>query len=72
MSVPLDGRQLDPGEWYFNCYNEFYFSYAGFGYQTLDWGKLEIGSLAQYSVVNYDKDFKSFYALQFGWILKFK
>lgn len=86
MNFPLDGRQLDPGEWYFNCYNEFYFSttgeryaffsddwaYAGFGYQTFDWGKLEVGPLAQYSVVNRDKDYKSFYALQFGWILKFK
>jgi hypothetical protein len=85
LSFPLQGRQLDPGEWYFNCYNEFYFSttgeryafysddwaYAGFGYQTQEWGKLEAGPLAQYSVINYDKDFKSFYAVQFGWILKF-
>lgn len=85
LNFPLQGRQLDPGEWYFNCYNEFYFSttgernafysddwaYAGFGYQTLEWGKLEAGPLAQYSVINRDKDFKSFYALQFGWILKF-
>lgn len=85
LNFPLQGRQLDPGEWYFNCYNEFYFSttgerhafysddwaYAGLGYQTMEWGKLEAGPLAQYSVINRDKDFKSFYALQFGWILKF-
>lgn len=85
LNFPLQGRQLDPGEWYFNCYNEFYFStsgdryafysddwaYAGLGYQTLEWGKLEAGPLAQYSVINEEKDFKSFYALQFGWILKF-
>jgi hypothetical protein len=85
-SLPLQGRQLDPGEWYFNCYNEFYFStsgernafysddwvYAGVGYQTIDWGKLEIGPVAQYSVINLEKDIKGFYALQFGWILKYK
>ncbi len=85
LSFPLQGRQLDPEEWYFNCYNEFYFSttgernsfysddwaYAGFGYQTRTWGRLEAGPLAQYSTVNRDKDFRSFYAAQFGWILKF-
>lgn len=85
-NFPLQGRQLDPGEWYFNCYNEFYFStsgernafysddwlYAGFGYQTLNWGKLEAGPIAQYSVINRDKDYRSLYSLQFGWILKFK
>jgi hypothetical protein len=86
FNVPLDGRQLDPGEWYFNTYNEFYFSttgdrnaffsddwfYAGFGYQTTDWGRLEAGPICQYSVINRDKDYRSFYGLQFGWILKFK
>lgn len=85
MSLPLQGRELDPNEWYFNCYNEFYFSttgeryafysddwaYAGFGYQTREWGKLEAGPLAQYAVINHDHDIKAFYALQFGWILKF-
>jgi hypothetical protein len=24
--VPLQGKTLDEGEFYFNCYNEFYFS----------------------------------------------
>ncbi len=86
LNFPLDGRQLDPGEWYLNTYNEFYFSttgerhaffsddwaYAGFGYQTVDWGKLEAGPVAQYSIINHDKDIRSLYALQFGWILKFK
>ncbi len=86
FNVPLDGRQLDPGEWYFNTYNEFYFSttgernaffsddwlYAGFGYQTIDWGKLEVGPIAQYGTINRDKDIRAFYALQFGWILKFR
>lgn len=84
--IPLQGRNIDPKEWYFNCYNEFYFSttgernaffsddwaYLGLGYQTVDWGKLEFGPLAQYAVVNRDKDFRSFYVLQFGWILNFK
>jgi hypothetical protein len=84
-SFPLQGRQLDPGEWYFNSYNEFYFSttgeryafysddwlYAGFGYMTEGLGKLELGPLAQYAVVNDDKDIRAFYALQVGWILKF-
>jgi hypothetical protein len=86
MNFPLDGRQLDPGEWYINTYNEFYFSltgernsffsddwlYAGMGYLTHDWGKIELGPLAQYSVVNRDKDIRGFYLLQLGWILKFK
>lgn len=86
MSFPLQGRQLDPGEWYFNSYNEFYFSttgernafysddwvYAGCGYLTQEWGKIEVGPLAQYSVVNRDKDIRAFYALQLGWILSFK
>jgi hypothetical protein len=85
-SFPLDGRQLDPGEFYVNCYNEFYFSttgernafysddwaYAGVGYQTLSWGRLEAGPIAQYSIINRDKDISAFYGLQFGWILKFK
>ncbi len=83
-NFPLQGRQLDPGEWYFNCYNEFYFSttgerntffsddwiYAGAGYQTTDWGKFEIGPLAQIGTVNEDKDLRYFYTLQLGWILK--
>lgn len=84
-TFPLNGRQLDPGEWYFNSYNEFYFSstgernsfysddwaYAGFGYQTETMGKFEAGPLAQFGTVNRDKDIRSFYALQLGWIVKF-
>lgn len=85
-NAPLEGRQLDPGEWYLNAYNEFFFSttgeresfysedrvYAGAGYLTVDWGKIEVGPIAQYTVINRDKDARIFYALQVGWILKFK
>lgn len=84
-SFPLEGLQLDTGEWYFNCYNEFYFStsgernsffsddwmYAGVGYLTDGWGKIEAGPLGQFSTLNRDKDIRAFYSLQLGWIYKF-
>jgi len=83
MQFPLQGRTLDPGEYYFNTYNEFYFSalgernafwsddwvYTGLGFQTKDWGRIEAGPIAQFSVVNRDKDIRQLTVLQVGWLL---
>jgi hypothetical protein len=81
LFMPLQGRELTAGEFFLNAYNEFYFSttgtrnafysdnwaYAGIGYQTADWGRVEVGPLSQVSVINTNKDLRYFTLLQFGW-----
>ncbi len=57
LLIPLEGKELDNGEFYFHTYNEFYFSltgarnafysenwsYAGIGYQSAQYGRIEVG-----------------------------
>jgi hypothetical protein len=83
--VPLEGKELDPGEFYLNGYNEAYFSltgaknatysedwlYAGVGYFIKGLGKLEIGPLYQSAVVNSEHDRREFYLAQIGFSTSF-
>lgn len=83
--IPLRGISLDAGEYYLNTYNEFYFSttgernaffsddwyYAGLGLSTKELGSFELGPLIQWSRINEEKDTRTHYTLQLGWILKF-
>jgi len=82
---PLQGKTLDKGEFYFNCYNEFYFSltgtknatysenwtYAGVGYNIGKMGKLELGYLYQVAVRNARKDLRFFNLCQVMWVTNF-
>lgn len=86
FNFPLQGKDLDPGEFYFNSYNEVYFSltgsrnaffaenwvYAGLGYQTRDFGRFEIGPVGQFTMVNQEHDWRGLYAVQLGWIISRK
>ena len=78
--VPLQGDELNNGEFYFHASNEFYFitsgssgatynenwAYAGIGYQTAKYGRVEIGPLLQRVVVD-KHDIRDFNILQFSW-----
>jgi Protein of unknown function (DUF2490) len=78
LLVPLQGSELDNGEFYFNIYNEFYFSltgarnalysenwsYAGIGYQTAEHGRIEVGPLIQRSDINQQHDIRYINLLQ--------
>jgi hypothetical protein len=80
VMVPLQGEELNSGEFYFNAYNEFYFitsgaggatynenwTYAGIGYQTAKHGKFEVGPLLQRVIVD-RHDIRYFNLLQFSW-----
>ena len=84
-NFPLQGKTLDKGEFYFNTYNEFYFSltgiknatysenwsYAGIGYNFGVMGRLEIGYLLQFAVRNTAQDVRIFNLLQTTWITNF-
>lgn len=81
--IPIRGLVIDPKENYFNVYNEFYFSttgernafysdnwtYAGIGHRTKDWGSFEIGPLVQWSRIDQEKDTRTHYCLQVGWLV---
>lgn len=81
--VPLRGLIIDPGEYYINAYNEFYFSttgernaffsddwaYLGLGKKTKNWGSFEIGPLVQWSEVDREKDTRTHYTIQVGWLV---
>jgi hypothetical protein len=83
--IPLQGSELDNGEFYFNIYNEFYFSltgarnalysenwsYAGIGYQTVQYGRIEVGPLIQRSVINKQHDIRYIDLLQLNWSYNF-
>ncbi|HET7062520.1 MAG TPA: DUF2490 domain-containing protein [Nitrosospira sp.] len=85
LLVPLQGSELDNGEFYFNIYNEFYFSltgarnalysenwsYAGIGYQTAEYGRIEIGPLIQRSIINQRHDVRYINLLQVNWSYNF-
>ena len=77
-SMPLQGKTLDEKEFYFNTYNEFYFSftglknatysdnwsYIGSGYNFGEMGRLELGYLLQTTVRNTQKDLRFLHLLQ--------
>lgn len=79
-SMPLQGKELDPGEFYLNTFNEIYMSltgqknatysenwtYAGIGYLIPGIGKLELGPVYQTAVINTAGDRRNFLVLQLG------
>jgi hypothetical protein len=83
--LPLNGPSIDPGEFYFNTYNESYFSlagiknstysenwtYFGFGYDLGKMGRLELGYLNQIFVRNLQHDFRILNLAQILWITHF-
>ena len=85
LLIPLQGSELDNGVFYFNTYNEFYFnltgarnafysenwSYAGIGYQTVEYGRVEVGPLIQRSVINKQHDIRYIDLLQLNWSYNF-
>jgi hypothetical protein len=86
LNLPLQGKQLEPGEYYLNAYNEAYFSlsgiknatysedwaYTGIGYHTGPWGKVELGCLLQTAVRNPQHDLRFLYLTQLSWITSFE
>jgi hypothetical protein len=84
-NIPLQGRTLDKNEFYFNTYNEFYFSltgaknatysenwtYAGCGYEFGEMGRLELGSMIQVAVRNTNQDLRFLNLVQVMWITNF-
>lgn len=84
-TLPLEGQELDPDEYFFNAYNESYFSltgqrnawysenwtYAGLGYLSASAGKFELGPLLQWAKVNTSGDVRKIYLLQVGWSYTF-
>lgn len=83
--IPLKGNEVDNGEFYLNVYNEFYFSltgarnalysenwsYAGIGYQSARYGRVEAGPLIQRSVTNQHHDIRYINLLQINWSYNF-
>lgn len=81
--IPIRGIVIDPSEYYLNVYNEFYFSttgernafysdnwsYAGLGHKTKEWGSFEIGPLIQWARVDQEKDTRTHYCIQVGWLV---
>jgi hypothetical protein len=85
FNIPLQGWTLDKHEFYFNTYNEFYFSltgaknatysenwtYAGCGYDLGKMGRLELGYLFQIAVRNAQQDLRFLNLAQVMWITNF-
>lgn len=83
--IPLQGKELDNGEFYLNIFNEFYFTlsgarattynenwtYAGIGYQSRKYGRFEVGPLLQRVIVEKQHDVRHFNLLQFSWSYNF-
>jgi hypothetical protein len=83
--APLQGKEIDPGEFFFSAYNEFYFSttgvrnafysenwsYAGFGFQTAKFGRIELGPLLQWAVIDRERDTRRILLVQLGWSYTF-
>ncbi len=84
-NFPLQGKTLDPKEFYLNAYNEFYFSltgaknatysenwtYAGIGYNLGFMGRLELGYLFQTSVRDAQGDLRFLNLCQVSWSTNF-
>lgn len=85
FNMPLQGNTLEKNEFYFNTYNEFYFSitgdknatysedwaYAGCGYDFGKMGRLELGYLFQAAVRNKQQDIRFLNLAQVMWITNF-
>jgi hypothetical protein len=85
FNMPLQGRTLEKNEFYFNTYNEFYFSltgaknatysenwtYAGCGYDLGKMGRLELGYLFQVAVRNQQQNLRFLNLAQVMWITNF-
>jgi hypothetical protein len=85
LNFPLQGKTLEKNEFYFNAYNEFYFSltgvknatysenwtYAGVGYDLGDAGRLELGYLLQMAVRDSEKDIRMLNLCQVTWSSNF-
>lgn len=79
---PLQGRTIEKNEFYFNAYNECYFSvtgarnalysenwtYAALGYDLGKLGRLESGALMQVAVRNKKQDLRFLNLVQVSWI----
>jgi hypothetical protein len=84
-NLPLQGERLDPGEFYMNTYNEFYFStsgqrnavysedwlYGGIGYSTEGAGNIEMGPMLQTSVIDTQGHRRNLFLLQVLWSTNF-
>jgi hypothetical protein len=85
FTSPFIGSSIVSKSWFYSLYNEFYFStsglrnafysenwsYAGVGYQTLEFGKFEFGPLFQFAFTDKDKDWRLFTLAQLGWSQNF-
>ena len=84
--VPLEGPSLEAKEYYFNSYNEFFFSlsgqrnalysdnwtYLGIGYHLGDLGRIELGYLLQNAIRNPAGDHRYLHLLQMAWFSNFR
>jgi hypothetical protein len=85
FNMPLQGKTLDVDEFYFNSYNECYFSltgnknatysenwtYAGIGYKMSNASRFEIGYLLQIGVYDKQQDLRFMNLAQVSWITNF-
>lgn len=85
LNLPLRGRSLDVHEFYFNVYNEFYFSltglknatwsenwsYSGVGYAISKKSRFETGYLLQILVRNKQRNLRLLSLIQLMWIENF-
>ncbi|WP_018342636.1 DUF2490 domain-containing protein [Cytophaga aurantiaca] len=85
LNLPLQGKTLDVKEFYFNAYNEFYFSltgaknaiysenwtYSGIGYKMSNATKLEMGYLLQIAARDKQQDLRFLNLLQVSLITNF-
>jgi hypothetical protein len=81
----LKGNVIVANSWFYNIYNEFYFStsgkrnslysenwtYAGLGYQSYSMGTFSFGPLLQVATINSAKATRSFLLAQLGWSANF-
>lgn len=85
INLPLQGKTLDNNEFYFNAYNEVYFSltgtknatysenwtYAGLGYRISNTSRVEVGYLLQILVRDAKQDLRYLNLAQISWIANF-
>ena len=85
FNLALQGKTLDVKEFYFNTYNEFYFSltgeknatysenwtYAGVGYRVSEVSRFEMGYLLQIAARDKQKDLRILNLIQISWITNF-
>lgn len=85
FNLPLQGKTLDVKEFYFNAYNEFYFSltgaknatysenwtYSGVGYRVSNSTKIEMGYLLQIAARDKQQDLRFLNLMQISLITNF-